>query len=179
MSDKIIEPTAAQKLAGNIAAGGYVVLCGAFLLAVGLGAIDGVTVTSVLLPSIFYALALAFITSACIQKNSVSMWIGAAFAVPATITVLNNFTSLTYAQLYPLYIAIPAIASAAALVFSETFKDNLKAIAFFGSLALVFALQSSGLVGWQVVGPALVVFAGAAVIIEAVKGRKNGEEDDE
>lgn len=179
MTENQIEPTKAQRTAGNIAAGAYVVLCGVFLLLVGLGVFDGLTIGNVTLISIFYTLALAFMTGAFIQKNTASLWIGTAFAVPATVTLLNNFTALTYAQLYPIYIAIPAICCAVTMILSRAYADHLKVILFFGLLACVFALQSSGLFGWGVVIPLLITFVGATVIIVAIKGRKNGDEDDE
>ena len=179
MTEIQIEPTKGQRMAGNITAGAFVVLCGVFLLLVGLGVFDGLSLGNVTFVAIFYTLALAFITGAFIQKNTASLWIGTAFAVPATVTLLNNFTSLTYAQLYPLYIAIPAISCAVTLILSRAFIDHLKVILFFGVIALMFALQSSGLVGWGVVVPLLVVFVGLMVIIVAIRGRKNGDDDNE
>ena len=179
MTEIQIEPTKGQRMAGNIAAGAYVVLCGVFLLLVGLGVFEGLTIGNVTLIAIFYTLALAFITGAFIQKNTASLWIGTAFAVPATVTLLNNFPALTYAQLYPIYIAIPAICCAVTMILSRAYADHLKVILFFGAIALIFALQSSGLVGWGVVAPLLIVFIGLMVIIVAVRGRKNGDEDNE
>ena len=70
MTENQIEPTKAQRTAGNIAAGAYVILCGVFLLLVGLGVFDGLTIGNVTLISIFYTLALAFMTGAFIQKNT-------------------------------------------------------------------------------------------------------------
>lgn len=179
MTETQIEPTGAQRTASNIAAGAYVILCGVFLLLTGIGIFDGITIGNVTLIAIFYTLALAFITGAFIQKNTASLWIGTAFAVPATVTLLNNFTALTYAQLYPLYIAIPAICCAVTMILSRAYADHLKVILFFGVLAVVFALQSSGLVGWGVVVPLLITFVGVTVIVVAIRGRNNGDEDDE
>ena len=157
------ELTKGQVLAGNLIAGAYTVLCGLFLLLVGLGLFDGLTV------------GLVFLTTAIIQRNTVSLWLSFAFIVPAAVSYLNNFTALSYAQLYPLYIAIPAIASLFTMFMSKAYSDHIKIVIFFGVTAAVFSLQSSSVVGWGVVIPVLVVIAGLAIVYTAIK--MNASED--
>lgn len=172
------ELTRSQRVAGNIIAGAYTVACGVFLLIVGLGLIGGMNMGNTALPTILLTVGLVFLTTALIQKNTVSLWISFAFTVPAVVSYLNNFTALSYGNLYPLYIAIPAIASLFTMLMSKGYKEHLATIIFFGVIAAVFALQSSGLTGWGVVIPLLVVFAGVAIVLTALKINKK-EDDNE
>ena len=169
--------TEAQRKAGNVVAGAYVVLCGIFLLLVGLNLFAPLTLENSVVWAILIAIGLIFFTTALIQKNTVSMWLAFTFIAPATVTILNNYTALTYAQLYPLYIAIPAISSIFTAIISKDRYFHLKIIAFFGITAGIFALQSSGLVGWGVVIPVLLVLAGLIITLLAIRGNreKNNE----
>ena len=169
------ELTKGQKLAGNIIAGSYTVACGVFLLIVGLGLIDGLTVSNTALPTILLTVGLVFLTTAIIQTNTVSLWLSFAFIVPAVVSYLNNFTPLAYAQLY---IAIPAIASLFTMLMSRSYRDHLKAVFFFGIIAGIFAIESSGAAGWGVVVPVLVVFVGLMIVFTALKLNKS-EDDNE
>jgi membrane protein len=172
------ELTKGQKLAGNMIAGAYTVACGVFLLVVGLGSIEGLTVSNTALPTILLTVGLVFLTTAIIQTNTVSLWLSFAFIVPAVVSYLNNFTPLGYAQLYPLYIAIPAIASLFTMLMSRSYRDHLKAVLFFGVIAGIFAIESSGAAGWGVVVPVLVVFVGLMIVFTALKLNKS-EDDNE
>ena len=172
-----LELTKGQKLAGNVIAGAYLVVCGVFLLLSGVfGA--SVTVGKVAVPGVLLTVGLVFLTTAIVQRNTVSMWISFAFIVPALVAALNNFTALTYAKLYPLYIAIPAISSLFTAIMSRSFRDHLKIIMTFGLIAAVFSLQSSGLTGWNVVVPVLVVLAGLAIVYAAIRMNKSEDNDD-
>ena len=169
------ELTKGQKLAGNLIAGAYTVLCGIFLLLVGLNLFDGLSIGNTALPTILLTVGLVFLTTAIIQRNTVSLWLSFAFIVPAVVSYLNNFTPLTYARLYPLYIAIPAIASLFTMIMSKAYSDHIKIVIFFGVIAAVFSLQSSSVAGWGVVIPVLVVIAGLAIVYAAIK--MNASED--
>ncbi len=173
-----MELTKGQRMAGNIIAGAYTVAVGIFLLIVGLGVINGLTIKNTALPAILLTVGLVFITTAIIQTNTVSLWLSFAFTVPAIVSFLNNFTDLSYAQLYPLYIAIPAIASLFTMIMSRAYRDHLKTIIFFGLIAIIFALDSVFNVGWGVVIPALVVFVGLMIVYAAVKINKSEEENE-
>lgn len=162
------ELTPKQKLIGNIVAGGYIVLCGLFLLLVGLKVIP-LMLSDVALPACLAAVGLALFTTGLINRNPVSLWLSWAFNVPAVISLLAAYTSLTYANLYPFYIAIPAVASLLTLPMTpKSWKGHLKAIGFFGSFAFLFLLNSLIGVSWNVVLPILLVYVGALVIFVAV-----------
>jgi hypothetical protein len=90
---------------------------------------------------------------------------------------LANFSDLTYAQLYPLYVAIPAVCSLFTMPMSGVNRDHIKVIAFFGIIAGLFALNSSGLLGWKVVLPMLLVFVGLCIILVAFMARREKEND--
>lgn len=175
-STQEFELTKGQRVAGNIIAGAYTVVCGVFLLLVGLNVFGGLTISNMALPTILLTVGLVFFTTAIIQRNSVSLWLSFAFFVPAVVSYLANFTELTYGRLYPLYIAIPAIASLFTMFMSKAYRDHLTTVIFFGVIAGVFALQSSGLTGWGVVIPVFVVLLGLAIVWTALKINK--QEDD-
>ena len=61
---------------------------------------------------------------------------------------------------------------------SRSFRDHLKIIITFGLIAAVFSLQSSGLTGWNVVVPVLVVLAGLAIVYAAIRMNKSEDNDD-
>ena len=169
------------KLAANLIAGGYTVLCGIFLLLVGLKVFgESLSMRNMALPTILLTVGLVFLTTAFVQWNSVSMWLAFVFVVPAAVSYINNFTAASYAQLYPLYIAIPAIASFFTMFMSCSKRDHLYIIGFFGLIALIFAIQSSGLAGWGVTLPVLVVFVGLTIVLAAIKlNMRRTDEDDE
>lgn len=168
-----IELTPSQRLAGNIIAGAYLVACGVVLLLTGLGVFGAVTVGSIWLPTVLLTLGLILFTTGLIQGNVVSVWLACAFTVPAVISYLALFTSLTYAQLYPLYVATPAISSlVTALLSRKAVKEHLKVVLFFGVIAAAFALRSFAIVGWSVVLPLIVVFIGFIIIFSSIKKSK-------
>ena len=170
-----LEVTPRQKAAGNICAGTAIILAGIFLLLCGLNVIP-LNILDVIAASILFAIAAAFLTSGLIQRNPVSVWIAVAFSVPALVEVLEKFTQATYGGLYPLYIAIPAVASLITSLIFRSFRPHIPVIVFFGGLAALFALQSSGL-GWAIAAPAVVVFAGLCILYVAIKGYRNKGDD--
>ena len=179
-TEEIIELTPRQKLVSNLVAGGFTLLCGIFLLLCGLGVFP-LSIKAVALPSVLSAVGLALFSTALLNKNSVSMWLSWAFFVPAAISFVAAFTSLGYADLYPFYIAIPAIASLLTLPMTpRSWKSHLKVIAFFGSLAVLFMLNSLMGIGWNIVLPIILVLAGLIIIAVALgialpRGKQNRE----
>ncbi|MBR6773229.1 MAG: hypothetical protein IKM16_01040 [Clostridia bacterium] len=172
------ELTPSQRVAGNVIAGAGTLLCGLFLLLVGFGVFSPLTVEEVWLCAILFAVGLVFVVTALVQKNSVTMWLSFAFIVPGVVNCLCTFTHLTYAQLYPLYIAIPAIASFFTMFLTGSYSAHGKTILFFGVLAGIFALNSSALLGWNIVVPIIVVFVGILIMLVALKAKK-GDNDNE
>ena len=172
------ELTKGQKLAGNIISGVYTLACGVFLLLVGLSVIPSLTIENTALSAILITIGLVFFTTSLIQVNTVSLWLSFCFFTPAAVTILVNATELGYNNLYPLYIAIPAIASLFTMIMSKARKDHLKTIFFFGVFAGIFALQSSGLVGWEVVIPAIIVFVGLLITVLAIKSKREDADNE-
>ncbi len=176
-TDEIQELSRGRKLACNITAAGIVLLAGFFLLLCGLNVIP-VKVGSAVCGTLLFAVGLIFLSSALISLNSVSLWISFCFNVPALIELLTEVTSAGYARLYPLYIAIPAIASLFTMLFTHEWFLHLRVIALFGVAAALFALQSGGVAGWSVVLPALVIYLGLIMLYIAVKARRKNNDDE-
>lgn len=174
--ERLEELSNGKKLACNLSAAAIVLAAGLFLLLCGTGVFP-ISVTKALCGTILLAVGLTFIVSALIANNSVSLWIGCCFLVPAYVELLVKITPAGYSQLYPLYIAIPAIASLVTLVYTRELRSHLPVIALFGVPAGIFALESGGVAGWAVVIPVLVVYVGLLMLAAALLKRK--EKDDE
>lgn len=167
-SDEQIELTPRQKLVGNLVAGGFTLLCGIFLLLCGVGVFP-LSLRDVALPAVLSAVGLALFTTAIINRNSVSMWLSWAFLTPAVISFVAAYTSLGYGNLYPFYIAIPALASLLTLPMTpRSWKGHIKVILFFGVLAFLFMLNSLMGIGWRIVLPIILVLAGLTIIAVAL-----------
>lgn len=166
-----LELSRTQKFAGNIIAGALTVLCGLFLLLCGLDVFE-IAVLDVLAASILSTIGLVLLITGIIQKNTVSLWVACAFLVPALVEVLTHYTNLTYGNLYPLYIAIPAISSLVAMAYSREWRAHIVPIVLFGAIAFLFALKSFDIAGWGVVIPLLLVFLGCGIILYAFKVSK-------
>lgn len=162
-----IELTPLQRVTGNIVAGALIVLCGLFLLLVGVKVIP-LKFADVAPAACLFAVGLTLLVTAFIQRNTVSLWLSFAFNVPAVISLFAAYTSFGYGNLYPFYIAIPAIASLFTLFLSTSKAEHVKVVLFFGMLAFLFALNSLMHVGWGIVIPLLVVFAGLLILYVAV-----------
>ncbi len=177
-TEERIELTPRQKLVGNLVAGGFTLLCGIFLLLCGLGVIP-LSLRDVALPAVLSAVGLALFSTAILNRNSVSLWLSWAFFTPAVISFVAAYTSLGYGNLYPFYIAIPAIASLMTLPMTpKSWKSHIKVIMFFGVLAFLFMLNSLIGIGWNIVLPIILVLAGLAIIAVALsvalpRGKQN------
>lgn len=170
--------TKKQRLACNLTAGFAVVAAGLILLLAGVDVIPaGIGVLAA--PVLLSAIGLSLLAAALIQRNTVSLWISFAFTVPALVSFLAGFTAAGYAQLYPLYIAVPAIASLFTMLMSGAVRDHLKVILLFGVTAALFALNSSGLVGWGVALPLIIVYAGLIIVYLAFRSAGSTEQTEE
>ena len=178
--EELEELSPAKKLACNLIAAFVILAAGLFLLLCGVGVIP-LKVSRAVCGTLLFAVSIMFLASALICRNSVSLWLGCCFLVPAVVEVLVKTTSAGYAQLYPLYIAAPAIASLCTMPMSGSYAAHGKSMLFFGLIAGLFGLESSGLVGWGVVLPLVVVFVGLMVVYVAVmlaRDEKSEEEED-
>lgn len=73
--------TRKQRLAGNLTAGGCVIVAGLILLLAGTGVIPA-SVRQLAVPVLLSAVGAALLLTALIQRNSVSLWISFLFLVP-------------------------------------------------------------------------------------------------
>ena len=157
--------TRKQRLAGNLTAGAAVIAAGLVLLLAGADVIKA-DVKVLTAPVLLSAVGLSLLVTALIQRNVVSLWVSFAFTVPALVSFLAAFTSVGYKELYPLYIAIPAIASLFTMPMSRSFGDHGKVVLLFG--------------GWGVGGPLLIVYVGLLIVYAALKShKKETKEEDE
>lgn len=178
MTEGEIIVTRKQRLIGNLTAGGCILAAGVILLLSGLHVIPA-NVGSLAAPVLLAAVGLSLWTTAFIQHNSVALWLACLFLVPSIVGFIVEFGPVTYGQMYPLYIATPAVASLCCMPMSGNYRAHGKAIAVFGVSAALFSLQSSGLTGWGVVLPLFVVFIGLVVVYFAVRIARAPEEDEE
>ncbi len=105
-----------------------------------------------------------------------------AFFVPALTEVIEKTTGAGYQHLYPMYIAIPAVASLFTAIGFRNFKPHLPVIVFFGILSVLFAFQSSQIFsfnGWLVAAPSIIVFIGLCIMFVALRSYKNKKDTDE
>lgn len=174
--DEIEELSGARRLACNITAAAVVLLAGVFLLLCGLDVFP-VSVSKAVCGTLLCAAGLILCLSALISRNSVSLWLSCCFLVPALVELLVKTTAAGYAQLYPLYIAIPAIASLVGMIYTRDFAAHLPVVLLFAVPAGIFALRSGGVASWAVVVPTLIIYLGILMMTLALKKRK--ENDDE
>lgn len=162
------ELSPARKVLGNVIAGSFIFAAGLFLLLCGTGII-GLAIEKVALPACFMSVGLTLLVTSLINKNPVSLWLSWVFDVPAVVSIVAAYTFLGYGDLYPFYIAIPAIASLFTLPMTpKSASSHLKAILFFGVLAFLFMLNSLMGIGWNIVLPVLLSLAGLCIIGIAV-----------
>jgi len=114
--------------------------------------------------TILTTLFVIFLFCGIIQKNPVSVWIAVALFVPLLIEALTINAIVAYAQIYPLYIAIPFAASLVVAIIWQNFKSHVLPLLFFGSIAAVFSLQSSGILDGVGISPWAIVLPMAGAI---------------
>jgi len=177
-NEEILELTKKQKLVQRVVAIVLIALGGLFLLLCGL--IYALPhILTILAATILFTFFLVFLFCGIVGKNPVSIWISLAFFTPFIIEVLTNLNLVTYAQIYPLYIAIPFVVSLVTGAIWRNLKPHAWVLTLFGGLAAIFSLQSSGLFNqtnispWAVVIPlASVLFVGCVVWVVIKLTRK-------
>ncbi len=165
-----------QKYACNIVMGAMLVAAGVILILAGTGVIDA-SVRKIAAPTVLFAFFIAVFVSAVIAKNALSMWIAGVILACGLPSFFAAIAAVGYGELYPLYVAAPAIGCVFAIFYSESKAPQIKGFLFFGVLAAIFALQSSGVCGWGLTAGLLAAFGGACIIIYAVLAYKNKEKD--
>ena len=163
-----LEVTPKQKLACDISAIVIIVAVIALFVLAYFGVLP-LSLGEIVLPACLYALALICYSSAVIQKNPVSLWLGTAFAMPATVTVLVDYTALTYAELYPWYIATPGISCLVAMIFSSKgIWSLLKVALVFLFAGVIFALGSFNIIEMHFVWIAFTAYVVAIIMYLAI-----------
>ena len=177
MPEEIAELTPKRRLACNISAAAVVLVAGLFLLLCGADVI-AIKVSRAAAGTLLFAVGLIFLLNALIGRNSVSLWISFCFSVPALVELLVKTDAAGYSELYPLYIAVPAVASLFTMLFTHAWFSHLPVIALFGVPAGIFALHCGGAAGWSVVIPVLVIYAGLLMFVLAIKLAKKDKNDE-
>lgn len=161
--DKVIELSRRQMYACNIIFSACILIAGLLLLLIGLQVIK-VNITQAIAPVLLGAVGCALTITAIIQRNTVSMWLGGVFLACMTASIIAAGGGISYSSVYPVYIAAPAVASLFTLPISDNKKFHLSIIVFFGVISALFSLNSSGLCGWSITAPVIVIFVGVAVL---------------
>lgn len=166
-TDTPLPLTKKQKCACNIVMGVLLMAAGAILAMSGGRVIDA-PVRDIAAPTILFAFGAGVLFSAVVAKNALSMWMAGVVLCCGLTSLLEVTTSATYANLFPLYIAAPGVGCALAMAFAEAIFPQIKGMLFFGILAALFSLASSGACGWGLTGGLIAAFGGACVIAVAV-----------
>lgn len=167
-TDAVLPLTKKQKCACNIVMGCLLFAAGIILVLAGTGVIKA-AVRDIAAPTVLFGFGAAVLLSAIIAKNSLSMWFAGVVLACGLTSLLAVTTPAGYAQLYPIYIASPAIGCVFSLWFAEIKFTQIKAMLFFGILGGIFALGSSGACGYGLVGGLLAAFGGLVVIAIALE----------
>lgn len=152
------------------------ILFGIFLLFVGLG----LTVYEFRLIILFAALlfiGLAMTVNSFVQTNSLLLWLGIFLCVSSSVGFLaEGISALSYANLYPIFIAAPAAASLITLCMSKEIRLHLFISLFFGILSILFSMEAGNIISINIILPIAVILIGI-IIIGAIfpKGDKNGK----
>lgn len=136
----VIDFTPAQILAGKITAVIVTVLLISWYVLVAFKIVP-IEFWEIFTGSLLGAIALILLISGAIQKNSVSVWLAFPFLIPAVIEFLTKFSISEYSALYPLYIAIPAIASLVCITFAGGKSAHAKVVVFFTLEATCYLLN--------------------------------------
>lgn len=176
--DAVLPLSGKQKCACNIVMGVLLVAAGVILVLAGVGVI-GVSAGRIAAPTLLFGFGLAVLLSAVIAKNALSMWIAGVIIACGMPSLFSLLTSAGYAQLYPIYIAAPAIGCLFSIWFAEAKFPQVKAMIFFGGIAAIFSLASSGVCGYGLAGGLFAAFFGLCVIAVALGSyfKKTGEEN--
>lgn len=173
----VLPLTKKQKVACNVVMGCMLVLAGVILALAGCGVISA-SVRRIAAPTVLFGIGLAVLFSAIIAKNSLSMWIAGIVITCGVPSLLAAVTTAGYAVTFPVYIAAPGIGCVFAIWFSEVKFAHIKTILFFGVLASVFSLASTGVCGWGLTSGILAAFVGVCVIAYAVGLYVKRDEED-
>lgn len=129
------------------------------------------------LPATLALVWLLCLTHSLLLRNTVTFWLSFVFLTCLAAWYIHNFFAVPYAKIYPIYVAIPAIASAATLLFAKDKSVHLKSVIFFGGIALVLFINSLFGVDWWIIGPIAIIMAGGFIFVNAITSRKGRWDD--
>lgn len=167
-TDVVLPLSKKQKCACNIVMGCLLVAAGIVLVLAGTGVIKA-AVRDIAAPTVLFGFGAAVLLSAVIAKNSLSMWFAGVVLSCGLTSLLAVTTAAGYGQLYPIYIASPAIGCVFSLWFAESRLPQIKAILIFGGIGGIFALGSFGACGYGLVSGLLAAFGGLVIIAIALE----------
>lgn len=165
-----------QKAVCTAVMGVLLVAAGVIIILTATGVINA-PIGAVVAPSILFAFGVSMLVSAVIAKNSLSMWLAGIVIACGTVSLLAGVTPAGYGNLYPIYIAAPAIGCCFSIWFAEAKFPLVKVMIFFGGLAACFSLNSSGACGWGLTGGILAAFLGVCVIAFVVSSLLNKDKE--
>lgn len=175
--EKYVELSKGKRFASNLTAAVGLFLCGAVLLVFGIGGESwGISVVLLVAPVILLAIGLIFLVSSLIQVNTVTLYISVLFLVSSLVSFLANLTDITYATLWPLYVAAPAVASLFTMFMSGEYRFHIRMICVFAVPALLFALFACGIWSVGVLIPSLIMYAGLLALYVALSINGASEE---
>lgn len=177
MTDPVLPLGKRQKLACNIVMGCLLVAAGVILALAGGGVIKA-SVRSIAAPTILAAFGISIAVSAIIAKNSLSMWLAGVLLACGAVSLFDVTTSADYGNLFPIYIAAPGIGCAFSIWFAEAKLPQIKGMLFFGIIAALLSLGSSGTTGWGLSCGLVAAFGGVCVIAYALEAYLRKERND-
>ena len=177
-TDAVLPLTKKQKCISNIVMGVLLTLAGVILILAGTGVIHA-GVGAIAAPTILFAFGVAVLVSAMIAKNALSMWIAGVIIACGLPSLIVACSAASMSQVYPIFIASPAIGCAFSIWFAEAKFPQVKGMLFFGGIAALFALASSGTVSYGLAGGLVAAFFGACVILVAIQTYLNKDKNDD
>ena len=175
-TDAVLPLTKKQKCACNIVMGVLLITAGIILVLAGADVIH-VSARLIAAPTILFGFGLAVGLSAIIAKNALSMWLAGVILSCGLPSLIVAVTTLGYSNVYPIYIAAPALGCVFSVWFAEAKLPQFKCMAFFGVIAGLFALASSGVCSYGLAGGLVAAFCGLCVIAIAVEAYLAKEKD--
>ena len=177
MTDTVLPLSKKQKTVCNIVMGVLLVAAGVILALAGGGVIKA-SVRDIAAPTILFAFGVAMLLSALIAKNALSMWLAGVILACGLTSLLDVVTTAGYNNLYPLYIAAPGIGCVFSALFAEAKFPQVKGMLFFGIIAALFSLASSGACGYGLAGGLVAAFLGVCVIAVAIEVHFRKDKDE-
>lgn len=175
-NDELTPLSRKKKMICNITAAGIIMLAGVILLFCGVGIIP-VSASTAAAGVLTFSIGLILLVTALVQRNSVAMWLCFLFFMPALVELIEKVSPATYANLYPIYVAAPAMSSLFTALLTREWRIHLPIILAFMPPAATLALCSSGICKLSVGLPILVIYLGCLMLIIALKGRMKDEDE--